>query len=177
MPSLWFIFGGVLGFTLLSGLLGVYYYNVMSGLRNRMDESLRTIDILVDRRQGQLLLVADLLRKLELKGLDEAQMALESGRKVMDTHDVPGKSRGLADADKAIQALMIAAHEQRELRNNADFDPSQRAIEKTNIELDGARRYFNALVRDYNIKVERLPSAIYAMLLKMKKADYLDPGK
>jgi LemA protein len=177
MPSFWFIFGGVFGFTLLTGLLGAYYYNVMSGLRNRMEESLRTIDILVDRRQGQLLQVATLLRKLELKGLDEVQVALENGRKAMDTRDIPGKSRGMADADNAIQELMIVSSAQIELRNHADFDPVQRAIEKTNIELDGARRYYNALVRDYNMKVERVPSALYALLLKMTKADYLNPGK
>ncbi len=172
---MWYIFGGVLGFTLLVGLFGVYYYNVMASLKVRMEESLRTIDILVDRRQGQLLTVMNLLRKLELRGLDEAQVAMENGRKAMEDNSVPGKARGLQVADKAIQELMIAASGQQELRNNADFDPAQRVIEKTNIELDGARRYYNARARDYNMKVERVPSALYALLLRMRKADYLDP--
>ncbi len=174
LSGIWYIFGGVFGCTLLAGLMGVLVYNQMSSLRVRMEESLRTIDILVDRRQGQLLTIANLLRKLELAGLDEAQSALENGRKAMEDKSVPGKARGLDASDKAIQALMLTAGSQLELRNNAEYDPAQRAIEKTNIELDGARRYYNALVRDYNMKVERLPSALYALLLRMKKLDYLD---
>ena len=174
MEAIWYLFGGVFGSTLVAGFFGIYYYNVMTTLKVRMEESLRTLDVLVDRRQGQLLTVANLLRRLELKGLDEAQVALENGRKAMQDSTVPGKARGLDEADKAIQAMMILSNDQIELRNNADFDPAQRAIEKTNIEIDGARRYFNALVRDYNMKVERVPSALFALLLRMKKADYLD---
>jgi LemA protein len=168
------VFGGIFGLTLLMGLLGVFYYNQMAGLKVRMEESLRTIDVLVDRRQGQLLQVANLLRKLELNGLDAVQVALDNSRKVMEDRSVPGKARGMEEADKAIQEMLVISSSEPELRNNSEFDPAQRAIEKVNIELDGARRYYNALVRDYNLKVERLPSALYALLLRMKKADYFD---
>jgi LemA protein len=162
------------GFTLLVGLMGVYYYNRFSGMRVRMEESLRTLDILLDRRQGQLLTIATLFKRLGLFGENDARTAIETGRKAMDSRAVPQKALGLDEADQAVQKLFIQSAEHPELEQHAEFAPAHRAIEKTNIEIDGARRYYNALVRDYNVMVGRLPSAMFALLLRYPQADYLE---
>lgn len=174
MEGIWYFLGGSFGFTLVVGLFGLYYYNRMTGLKVRMEESLRTIDVLVDRRHTQLEQVAALLRRLELAGLDEVQVAMDQSRKAMAEAGIPGKAQGLARADEAIQSLLVISAQHQELRKHSEFDPAQRVIEKTNVEIDGARRYFNALVRDYNLLVQRMPSALYAMLLRMQPADYLE---
>jgi LemA protein len=174
VPSYGIFFGGVFGFTMLVGLLGIYYYNKFSGLKVRMEESLRTLDVLLDRRQGQLLQIATLFKRLGLLGENDAKTAIESGRRAMETRSVPQKAAGLDEADQAVQKLFIHSAEYPELQKNAEFEPAYRAMEKTNIEIDGARRYFNALARDYNLLVSGMPSALYALLLRYQKADYLE---
>lgn len=139
-----------------------------------MEESLRTLDVLLDRRQGQLLQIATLFKRLGLLGENDAKTAIEMGRKAMDTHFAPQKAVGMNEADKAVQQLFIQSANHPELHKNAEFEPAYRAIEKTNIEIDGARRYYNALVRDYNVLASRMPSAMYALLLRYPKADYLE---
>lgn len=159
---------------MLVGLLGVYYYNRFSGLKVKREEALRTLDVFLDRRQGQLLQIATLFKRLGLLGENDAKTALEAGRKAIDAHSVPQKAEGLAASDDAVQKLFIQSAAHPELHKNAEFEPAMRAIEKTNIEIDGARRYYNALVRDYNLMVNRMPSAIYGLLLRYQQADYLE---
>jgi LemA protein len=174
LPSYGYFLGGVFGFTLVVGLFGVYYYNRFSGLRVRMEESLHTLDVLLDRRQGQLLTIATLFKRLGLLGENDAKTAIETGRMAMDTRAVPQKALGMAEADEAVQKLFIHSSQYPELQKHAEFEPAHRAIEKTNVEIDGARRYYNALVRDYNVMVNRLPSAVFALLLRYPPADFLD---
>jgi LemA protein len=174
VPSYGYIFGGVFGFTMLMALMGVYYYNKFSSLKVRMEESMRTLDVLLDRRQGQLLQIATLFKRLGLLGENDAKTAIEFGRKAIDTASAPQKAFGLEEADKAVQKLFIQSANYPELQKNSEFEPDYRAIEKTNIEIDGARRYYNALARDYNMLASRMPSALYALLLRYQKSDYLE---
>ncbi len=174
MPNIYFFFGGVFGFSLVLGLLGVYYYNKMTGLKVKMEESLKTIDVLVDRRQGQLEQVSNLLSKLGADGIENAKVAVADGQRAIAETTVPGKAKGLEVADRSLHAVLAIADAQPNILKNPEYDPLQRGIEKTNIEIDGSRRYYNALVRDYNLLVQRLPSALYALLLRLQKADYLE---
>lgn len=174
MPSYGYFLGGTFGFCLLVGLLGVYYYNKFSGLKVRMAESLRTLDVLLDRRQGQLLQIATLFKRLGLLGENDAKTAIERSRTAMDARSVPQKAQELAEADEAVQKLFLHSAGQPDLQKSAEFEPAYRAIEKTNVEIDGARRYYNALVRDYNLLVHCMPSALYALLLRYREVDYLE---
>lgn len=159
---------------MLVTLMGVYYYNRFSRLKVQMEESLRTLDVLLDRRQGQLLQIATLFKRLGLLGENDAKSAIEMGRKAMDARNAPQKAQGMDEADKAVQQLFIQSAGHPELHKNAEFEPAHRAIEKTNIEIDGARRYYNALVRDYNVLASRMPSALFALLLRYQKVDFLE---
>lgn len=174
MPSIYFIFGGIFGFTALIGLLGVFYYNKMTGLKIKMEENLKTINVLVDRRQGQLQQVSNLLKKLGADGILEAEQALSAGNRAISETAVPSKAKNLELATHSLQNVLAIADAQPHLIKDPEYDPLHRGIEKTNIEIDGARRYYNALVRDYNLLVQRVPSALYALLLRMQKADYLE---
>lgn len=174
MPSYGYFIGGSFGFCLVVGLLGVYYYNKFQGLRIRMDEALKTLDVLMDRRQGQLLQIATLFKRLGLLGENEARTAIEAGRQAIDQRSVPQKAAGMDVADAAVQKLFLNAADHPELQRDAEYEPAQQMIQKTNVEIDGARRYYNALVRDHNLLVNRMPSALYALLLRIQAVDFLE---
>jgi LemA protein len=174
MPGYGYLFGGFFGFTVVVGLMGTYYYNKFSGLKVRMEESLRTLDVLLDRRQGQLLQIATLFKRLGLLGENDAKTAIETGRMAMDSRVIPQKAQGLDAADQAVQQLFIQSAHHPDLHKHPEFEPAHRAIEQTNTEIDGARRYYNALVRDYNLLIAKMPSALYALLLRYQQADYLE---
>jgi LemA protein len=174
LPNIYFIFGGIFGLTLVIGLAGIFYYNKLTSLKVKMEESLRTLDVLLDRRQGQLQLVADLLKRLGLPAFQEAEIALDQGKRAMEADNVPGKAIGLQKSEDALRKVLALAEQEENMVKNPDYDPLQRGMEKTNIEIDGARRYYNALVREYNLLVQRFPSALYALLLRQQKADFLD---
>lgn len=174
MPSYGYFLGGSFGFCLVVGLLGIYYFNKFQSLRVRMDEALKTLDVLVDRRQGQLLQIAVLFKRLGLLGENEAKSAIEAGRRAIEQVSVPQKAAGLVEADNAVQKLFLNASEHPELQKDAEYEPAHRLIEKTNVEIDGARRYYNALVREHNLLVNRMPSALYALLLRVRAVDFLE---
>lgn len=59
-----------------------------------------------------------------------------------------------------------------ESRRNIDVFRKQGSI----TEMNGAQRYYNAVVRDYNARCETFPSAIFAVLFRFQKAEYLSMG-
>jgi LemA protein len=169
----WIVFAFGIGLLLLFLL----YYNRFMRNRIRRKETLHNVDLFLKRQNELLGQFRDLLERLEMPAMPVVEEAFASGTKALETEPVPGKAGHLASADRSYLAFMEEARKLKELRKQPDFNRIIDALEKNAVELQGARRYFNALVRDFNILTETLPSAIVAIALRFRKADFLsDPA-
>jgi LemA protein len=75
---------------------------------------------------------------------------------------------------QTLRQLFAVAEQYPNLKVNENFMHLQ--AELTNIEevLSQARRYYNAVVRDLNTMIERVPSNFVAMIFGFKKRDYFE---
>ena len=84
----------------------------------------------------------------------------------------------LASAENALQGalgkLNVTMEAYPDLKANQNFADLQASLEKTESEIQMARRYYNGAARDLNIKVESFPSNIIAGQFGFQKRDYFE---
>jgi LemA protein len=69
----------------------------------------------------------------------------------------------------ALRSLFAVAENYPELKANVNFLDLQTQLESLEADIANARKYYNAVVRDFNIKVQSVPSNIIAGLFHFSK--------
>jgi LemA protein len=138
------------------GLLA-WTWNRLIALRAARDAAWASIDALLKRR-------TDLVPQLVT--LVKGAMTYES-----DTLTRITEARG--DAEGA-RRLIAVVEQYPELKANAQILRLQEQLTETENDIASARRYFNAVVRDYNIYRESFPTMLVASLLGFTPATYFE---
>jgi LemA protein len=74
----------------------------------------------------------------------------------------------------ALKSVLAVAERYPELRASDHFLDLQRELVTTENRIQAARRFYNANVRDYNQRVESVPSNIVAALSGFRREDYFE---
>ena len=69
---------------------------------------------------------------------------------------------------QAVRSLNMVVERYPELKANTNFLDLQNQLKGIETELSQARRYYNATVRVYNVKIQSFPSLIIAKMMKAK---------
>lgn len=78
------------------------------------------------------------------------------------------------DITKAIKTILALAEAYPELKANEQFLALQKNLVEVEDEIQLARRYYNATVRDYNIAVETFPNVLFAALFNFPKKYFFE---
>ena len=168
----WIVFAVGIGLLLFF----LVYYNRFVRNRIRRRESLHSIDLFLKRQNELLDQFQELLKRLDMPAMPLAETTQQIGQKALGSTPIPGKAAQLSELDGQYLSFMREARSKKQLQRQPDYNRIIEALEKNSVELNGARRYFNALVRDYNILTETMPSAVVAIMLRFKRAEFLsDP--
>lgn len=147
----------ILGVVLVVGV--AWIWNRLVALRAARDAAWASIDALLKRRN-------DLVPQLVT--LVKGAMTYES-----DTLTRVIEARGAASSE-GVQRLIAVVEEYPELKANAQILRLQEQLVETENDIASARRYFNAVVRDYNIERESFPTLLVANLLGFRPAAYFE---
>src|SRR6187397_990742 len=149
--------------------------NSMIGARNRVDEAWSGIDVELKRRHD---LVPNLVETVkgyaahERGTLEEVMQARSAAMSGASTPAAAAQSEG--QLSQALGRLMAVAEAYPDLKANQNFLALQQELSSTEDRIASSRRYYNALVRDLNTKVESVPSNIVAGIAKVQRAEYFE---
>ena len=170
MIALWI----VIGIVVLLALFLWVTYNGLVKLKVRVDEAWSDITVQMKRR-------ADLIPNLvnTVKGYAKH----ESGvfEKVTEARAaVVGASspKEAAKADNmltdALKSVFAVAEAYPDLKASQNFSELQQELVDTEDKIQGARRFYNAGVRDLNTKIQLFPNNIFAGMLGFKQREFFD---
>ena len=167
----------LLGVAAVLVLLFVGIYNGLVGLRNRAAAAWADIEVQLKRRHD---LVGNLVETVKGYARHE-QQTLE---KVLDARGRAmgaaggGGPRAAGQAENLLTAqlrsLFALAEAYPDLKANQNFQELQGSIERLETEIQAARRYYNAVVRDLNTKIQSVPDVIVARLFGFRERDYFE---
>ena len=162
------------GFIVLMILFVVIIYNKLIRLRNTVQSSWSDIDVQLKKRYD---LVPNLVETV--KGYAAHERAVFE--KVSEARSMAMHASSPAEKAKAenmfrdtLKSLFAVAEAYPELKANANFMQLQAQLKELEDNIEYARRYYNAVVRDFNILIESFPSNIIASQFRFQKEEFFE---
>ncbi|MBM4322500.1 MAG: LemA family protein [Deltaproteobacteria bacterium] len=149
----------------------VSIYNKLVRLRNTVKSSWSDIDVQCKKRFD---LVPNLVETVKGYATHEKTVF----EKVTQARAMAMQASSPAEMAKAenmirdtLKSLFAVAEAYPELKANANFMQLQTQLQELENNIENARRYYNAVVRDFNILIESFPSNLIASMFNFKQAD------
>jgi len=159
----------------LAALVGfIALYNSVIKMRQMTRNAWADVDVYLKRRAD---LIPNLVTAVKAYASHESTLfeAISTARSTaMGVGSVA--ERGEAENRLAIQVgrALILAENYPELKSNTNFLNLQSQLSDTESKIASARQYYNACVRDLNIKIEAFPSSIAASVAGVKPAEFFE---
>ena len=155
-------------------------YNGLVRLKNRAEEAWSDIDVQLKRRYDLIPRLVETVKgyaKHEsgvFERVTEARSRAINAESKGDVNDVQ-EAEGMLTG--ALKTLFAVAENYPDLKANANFLELQRELSDTENKIQASRRFYNANVRDMNIKVESFPYNLIAGPFGFKKRDFFNVGE
>ena len=158
-------------------------FNRLVGLRNRAKGSWSDIDVQLKRRHD---LVGNLVRTVQgyaeheretLQRVVEARTRAESARERGRPGETGDAERNLVGG---LNTLLAVVEGYPDLKASDGFLELQRGLTEVEDDLQNARRYYNAVVRDLNTRIQSVPDLLIARPFGFSEAEFFqldDPGE
>lgn len=172
----------IIGIILLVVLLAIVVvlfigpYNKLVGLRNKLQEAWRQVDVELNRRYDLIPSLVETVKgyaAYERTTLADV-IALRNQARTLDTSGAPSAERVAVESQLsgAVGTIIATAEAYPELKADAGFRQLVGELSQTEDRIANSRRYYNAVVGDYNTKVESFPSNIVAGMFHFTQASY-----
>jgi len=147
-------------------------YNGLVRLKIQCDNAWADIDVQLKRRYD---LVPNLVETVKgyaghERGTLEAVVAARSKAMTAQGPAAKGEAEGMLTG--ALRQLFALAEAYPQLRAVESFTQLQNSLNEIEDTLQNARRYYNAVVRDYNTKIEQFPSNLVAGMGNFKEREF-----
>lgn len=159
---------------LLPFIMYAIMYNTLIGLKNRVHESWSDIDTELKRRYD---LIPNLVAAVKgyaahERGIFERVAELRS--QAMADNARPVQIDTEKQLTKALGQVLATVEGYPDLKADRQFRDLMHELSMTEDRIQAARRFYNANVRDYNIKIESFPSNIVAGMHHCKQETFFD---
>jgi LemA protein len=160
-----------------AALLLVFMFNRLIGLRNRAASAWSDIDVQLKRRHdlvGNLVEVVKGYAAHERSTLEEITEMRTRAQTVLG-----GGSPGEAGKSESVLAhrigkLFAVVESYPELKASDSFLTLHRALVDVEDHIQNARRYYNAVVRDLNTRIQSFPDMTVASLFRFREREFFE---
>ena len=150
------------------------YYNRLVRGRTRVSEAWADIDIQLKRRAD---LIPNLVETVKgYKGYEQQTLQAVTEARTRSLQARTMAERGAAEAavSAGLTSLFAVAEQYPDLKASTNFLELQRELTDTEDKIQAARRFYNGLVRDYNITLATFPGNIIAGAFGFHSSDFFD---
>ncbi len=164
----------ILGIVVVLLFMGIAIYNKLIRLRNTVKSSWSDIDVQCKKRYD---LVPNLVETVKGYASHEKTVfeKVTQARSMAMQAASPGE---MAKAENmlrdTLKSLFAVAEAYPELKANANFLQLQSQLQELENNIEYARRYYNAVVRDFNITIESFPSNLIASWFNFKQVEFFE---
>ena len=156
-------------------LFFIAIYNSFVRLRTRANEAWADIDVQLKRRYD---LIPNLIETVKgyaahERGVLESVTAARNmafGAGAMD--NLAGREQAENQLTGALKSLFAVAENYPDLKANTNFLELQRELAETENKIQAARRFYNSVVTNLNIKIDTFPTGAVGKMFGFKKREF-----
>lgn len=163
-----------------AGVAAMSMYNRFVRQRNMIQEAWRQVDVELNRRYELLPNLVETVRGFaahERNTLEDVTRLRNQAAHVAHAEgDLPSAQRAQSEEalSGAVHNLLVSVEAYPQLKSDQNFLQLQKELSATEDRIAAGRRYYNANVRDYNTKIDAVPTNIIAGAFKFEKATYFE---
>ena len=144
-------------------------YNRFVSLRNRVEEAFSTMDVYLKKRYD---LVPNLVETVKGYAKHESatlENVVKARNMAMGAQTLEERAQGENMLSGTLKSLFALAESYPELKANTNFMDLQNQLSAIENDILNARKWYNAIVREFNVAREAFPSTIVAGIMHLEK--------
>ncbi len=149
-------------------------YNALVRSRNRVDEAWSDIEVQLKRRYDLIPNLVETVKGYAKQESSVFENVTRARAAAMGAGSMQEKLKDENVLSGALKSLFAVAEAYPDLKSNQNFMQLQRDVTDTEDKIQAARRFYNGTVRDYNTKLQTLPSSLFAGALGFAARQFFD---
>ncbi len=139
-------------------------YNGFVKLRNMVREAFSTMDVYMKKRYDLIPNLVETVKGYAKHEQSTLEKVIAARNAAASATTVEGRIEGENALTGTLKSLFALAEAYPDLKANTNFMDLQKQLQSIESEIANSRKYYNAVVRDYNIRIESFPSMIVASM-------------
>lgn len=157
----------------LVGWVVLTYNSFISG-KNRYTEAWADIEVQLKRRYDLIPNLVNTVKGYATHESSAFEKVTEARAKAMQASSIGDHASAEKVLGQAVTGLFGIAEAYPDLKANTNFLELQRELSDTENKIQAARRFYNGVVRDFNTKLQSVPSNIIGKTFGFKGAEFFD---
>lgn len=164
----------VIGIIVIALLSIVGIYNSLISLKTRSEEAWSDIDVQLKRRYDLIPNLVNAVKSYAKHEKEVFEKVTEARSKALEAKDIKTQEKAENQITQALKSVFAVAESYPDLKANQNFLNLQEELSDTENKIQASRRFYNANVRDLNIKIKSFPSNIIASIFSFKEKDLFE---
>jgi LemA protein len=170
MTALWI----VLGIVVLLLLIGVFMYNRFVSQRQAIRDAFANIDTELRRRYDLIPNLVETVKGYASHEKDTFERVTAARTAAMEAQGPAQQGQAENMLTQALRGLFAVAEAYPQLRAAENFQALQGELANTEDRIQVSRRFYNANVREYNERVQSVPSNVIAGMFGFKAEEFFE---
>lgn len=137
-------------------------YNGFIRLRNMVEEAFATMDVYLKKRYDLIPNLVETVKGYASHEKTTLENVVKARNMAADAKTIEGKIQGENMLQSTLRSLFAIAEAYPDLKANQNFLDLQTQLQRIEDEIANSRKYYNAIVKEFNTKTETFPSNIIA---------------
>jgi LemA protein len=169
----------MIGWVLLIGLVLVIFiligmYNSLVRLKVQVDNAWADIDVQLKRRYDLIPNLVETVKGYAAHEKGTLEAVINARNRAMTATGPVDKAAAENQLSGALKSLFALSEAYPQLRAIEGFTSLQNSLSQIEDTVQNARRYYNAVVRDLNTKIQQFPTNIFAGMLGFKPREFFE---
>src|SRR5256712_4337099 len=164
----------ILGLLVLLVFFLIGMYNGLVRLKIQCDNAWADIDVQLKRRYDLIPNLVETVKGYAAHEKDTLEGVINARNRAMTATTPADKAQAENMLTGALKSLFALAEAYPQLRAIESFTSLQNSLSQIEDTVQNARRYYNAVVRDLNTKIQQFPTNILAGMMGFKPREFFE---
>lgn len=144
-------------------------YNGFIRLRNMVEEAFATMDVYLKKRYDLIPNLVETVKGYATHESGTLEKVVKARNFAAGAVTMEDKIQGENMLTGTLRSLFAIAEAYPDLKANTNFLDLQSQLQRIEDEIANSRKYYNAIVKEFNIKIEIFPNSIIAGMFNFKR--------
>lgn len=168
------MFLAFIGILVVIGIVLAMMYNGLVQLRVRSDSSWSDIDVQLKRRHDLIPNLVETVKGYAAHEKGTFENIAKFRSMAMQATGPADKAAAENQLTGALKSLFAVAENYPQLQASQEFTQLQNSLNQTEDSIQNARRYYNAVVRDLNTKIQSFPTNLIAGMFGFQQKQFFE---